>query len=67
MKVSSARESIQEGESGGINAARSQLLADLGTTSWGSSTPRYQGESNLPQDTSRRTIPNRIGVRETER
>jgi len=67
MKVSSARESIQEGESGGINAARSQLLADLGTTSWGSSTPRYQGESHLPQDTSRRTIPNRIGVRETER
>ena len=48
------------------SARRSQLLEDLGTTSWGA-TPGNKGAAQLPPDprTSRR-VPNRTGVRENE-
>ena len=49
------------------SARRSQLLEDLGTTSWGA-TPGNKGAAQLPPDprTSRRVLPNRTGVRENE-
>ena len=65
-KMGSVRDEIQESSSMRKNsAARGQLLADLGTTSWGA-TPGGQDSSHLPSET-RRTVPYRSGVRETER
>ena len=43
---------------------RSQILADLGTTSW-AATPGVKKE-HLHQEASRRVMPTRSGVKETE-
>jgi len=62
-KMGSVRDEIQDSSSMNRNsAARGQLLADLGTTSWGA-TPG--GQDHLPSE-SRRSVPYRSGVRETD-
>ena len=69
MRVGGVRDKINDtGSSSNITTARSQLLADLGTTSW-DSTPGYQNNHLPPSsnDTNRRTLPYRTGVKETER
>ena len=57
-KCGTVREQLTE--RGPVSGAvtRSQLLADLGTSSWGDSPP---------QETNKRVVPNRTGVRENER
>ena len=57
-KAGSVRESITDSGSLASENRRSQLLEDLGTTSW-AATP--------VQETSRRVMPTRSGVRETQR
>ena len=56
-KCGTVREQLTE--RGPVSGAvtRSQLLADLGTSSWGDS----------PQETNKRVVPNRTGVREDDR
>lgn len=65
-KAGSVRESITESGSLASDNRRSQLLEDLGTTSW-AATPGTRAE-HLPgvQETSRRVMPTRSGVRETQ-
>lgn len=64
-KAGSARDSITDSGSLAPDNRRSQLLEDLGTTSW-AATPGVKGE-HLPQEISRRVMPTRSGVRETQR
>ena len=64
-KAGSARDSITDSGSLAADNRRSQLLEDLGTTSW-AATPGVKGE-HLPQEISRRVMPTRSGVRETQR
>jgi len=64
-KAGSVRDSISDSGSMTLTGdnRRSQLLADLGTTSWAASAP---SEEHLPKETNRRVMPTRSGVRETE-
>ena len=66
-KAGSVRASITESGVKQENR-RSQLLEDLGTTSW-AATPGVRAE-HLPtggQETNKRSMPSRSGVRETQR
>ena len=65
-KAGSVRDSISDSGSMTLTGdnRRSQLLADLGTTSWAASAP---SEEHLPKESNRRVMPTRSGVRETER
>lgn len=66
-KAGSVRDSITDSGSLAADNRRSQLLEDLGTTSW-AATPGTRAE-HLPGggETSRRVMPTRSGVRETQR
>ena len=56
-KCGTVREQLTERATVSGAATRSQLLADLGTSSWADSS----------QETNKRVLPNRTGVRENER